>query len=188
MPGDNCAIFGCSTSRRHKSISIFKVPLPNSEVNKKWSSELINIITTKDREVDASLRKRINTCKLFICERHFSPDQIWTYSTRKALKEGALPTLNLPQKIIVSTAIGVAKSRSTSSILKREEFIIFQELSPPSSPSSNVYKIFIDFKQRIMKLVLNDQWHIDVQNMLVILQLLLLSIFYQSMKYLLINI
>ena len=52
MPGENCAIFGCPTSRRHASISIFKVPLPNNEVNKKWGSELINIIT-KDRQVDA---------------------------------------------------------------------------------------------------------------------------------------
>ena len=35
--------------------------------------------------------------KLFICERHFTVDQICVYSSRKSLKEGALPTLNLPR-------------------------------------------------------------------------------------------
>ena len=35
-------------SRRQKGISFFKVPLHNSDFNKKWGSELINIIT-KDR-------------------------------------------------------------------------------------------------------------------------------------------
>ena len=34
--------------------------------------------------------------KLFICEGHFTVDQIYVYSSRKLLKEGALPTLNLP--------------------------------------------------------------------------------------------
>ena len=34
--------------------------------------------------------------KLFICEGHFTVDQIYVYSSRKSLKEGALPTMNLP--------------------------------------------------------------------------------------------
>ena len=87
MPGENCAIFGCPTSRRHTNISIFKVPVPNTEVNKKWGCELINIIT-KDKQVDAQLKnKSIETYKLFYCERHFSPDQIWVHPTRKSQKE-----------------------------------------------------------------------------------------------------
>ena len=72
IPGENCAIFGCSTSRRNKGISIFKVPLPNNEFNKKWNRDLINIIT-KDRQVDEPLKKRIASCNLYICERHFLP-------------------------------------------------------------------------------------------------------------------
>ena len=158
MPGENCAIVGCSTSRRHKEISIFKVPKPNNEANRQWGCELINIIT-KDRQVDAQLKKRIDTFKLYICERHFSPEQIWVYPTRKSLKEGALPHLNLPQK----TARSSSKVRSTSVIQKREEFSLFQELSPPISPST-VYKNFIDFKDRITKLSLDDSWHIDINN------------------------
>ena len=102
MPGGNCAIVGCSTSRRHKGISIFKVPLPNNEFNKKWNRDLINIIT-KDRQVDEPLKKRIASCNLYICERHFSPEQIWKYPSRKVLKVGALPSLNLPEKSIASS-------------------------------------------------------------------------------------
>ena len=102
MPGENCAIVGCSTSRRHKGISIFKVPLPNNELNKKWNRDLINIIT-KDRQLDEPLKKRIAICNLYICERHFSPEQIWKYPSRKVLKDGALPSLNLPEKSIASS-------------------------------------------------------------------------------------
>ena len=100
MPGENCAIVGCSTSRRHKGISIFKVPLPNNEFNKKWNRDLINIIT-KDRQLDEPLKKRIASCNLYICERHFSLKQIWKYASRKVLKDGALPSLNLPEKVLL---------------------------------------------------------------------------------------
>ena len=75
MPGENCALLGCSASRRNKGISLFKVPLPNNEINKKWGAELINVIT-KDREVDAFLKKRIESRKLFICEQLFTEDKI----------------------------------------------------------------------------------------------------------------
>ena len=34
MPGENCAIPGCSISKKDK-ISIFKVSLPNNDVSKK---------------------------------------------------------------------------------------------------------------------------------------------------------
>ena len=94
MPGENCAIPGCSISRKDK-ISIFKVPLPNNDVNKKWSKELIDIIL-KYRQRDESLNKRIQSHKLFICERYFTVDQIYVYSSRKSLKEDTLPILNLP--------------------------------------------------------------------------------------------
>lgn len=166
MPGENCAIFGCSTSRRHKDISIFKVPLPNSDFNKTWGEKLINIIT-KDRVIDKQLRKRIDTFKLYICERHFSPDQFYVYPTRKSLKEGEIPYLNLPKKSFQTVTIS-SESRSTTSIKKkREEFLVFQDLSPPPSPST-IYRSFSDFKQRIVKLSLSKSWHDDVQDTLVI--------------------
>ena len=77
MPGENCAIPGCSISRKDK-ISIFQVSLPNNDVSKKWSKELIDIIL-KYRQRDESLNKRIQSHKLFICERHFTVDQIYVY-------------------------------------------------------------------------------------------------------------
>ena len=77
MPGENYAIPGCSISKKDK-ISIFKVSLPNNDVSKKWSKELIDIIL-KYRQRDESLNKRIQSHKLFICERHFTVDQIYVY-------------------------------------------------------------------------------------------------------------
>ena len=77
MPRENCASPGCSISRKDK-ISIFKVPLLNNDINKKWSKELIGIIL-KYRQRDESLNKRIQSHKLFICERHFTVDQIYVY-------------------------------------------------------------------------------------------------------------
>ena len=124
MPGENCAVYGCSASRKHKGISFFKVPLPNNDFNKKWGDEIINIIT-KDREIDSSLKTRIESRKLFICEQHFSSDQFYEYDTRKSLKEGELPKLNLPTKRIHKATV----SRSTSSIQKHDEFVVMQELS-----------------------------------------------------------
>ena len=55
-------------------MSFFKVRLSNTEFYKKWGNDLIHVIT-KDRVVDASLRERIRTRKLFICEQGFSVDQ-----------------------------------------------------------------------------------------------------------------
>ena len=114
MPGANCSIFGCSTSRSKTGIGIFEVPLRTTDFNKKWRQELIAIIT-KDRVVDASLKHQIETNTLHICERHFREEQLYFYPTRKALKEGVHPTLNLPVKSIASPSV----SRSTVAVEKR---------------------------------------------------------------------
>ena len=77
MPGANCSIFDCSTSRRHKDISIFKLPAPGTDpVKEKWRKQLINVIT-KDCVIGASLQRQISKNTLCICERHFSQDQLW---------------------------------------------------------------------------------------------------------------
>ena len=57
MPGENYAIPGYSVSRKDK-ISIFKVSLPNNDVNKKCCKELIDIIL-KYLQRDESFNKRI---------------------------------------------------------------------------------------------------------------------------------
>ena len=154
MPGKNCAIFGCSTSRRHKGISIFKVPTPFNDTNKKWSDDLIDVIT-RDRLIDNSLKKRINSCNLYTCELHFTEDQFKIYLSRKILKDGALSTLNLPKKSNPSQI-------SLLSITKRKEFLVTLELI--SQTTTSCYKSFDDFTKRILNLSLSDCWKISLDD------------------------
>ena len=39
MPGDNCFMFGCGTSRRTKGVGIWKLPNAKDEDHKKWIME-----------------------------------------------------------------------------------------------------------------------------------------------------
>ena len=73
----NCAIPNCFTSRneKYKGISLFKIPGGKGEYSMKWSKELLNIIT-KYRIIDTKLRKLIESKRLYICERHYLPNQI----------------------------------------------------------------------------------------------------------------
>ena len=75
MPGANCSIFGCGSSRRNKGISIFKIPTRKDKLNEDWRSKLVGQIL-KDREVDDNLRRQIASDTLHICERHFEKECI----------------------------------------------------------------------------------------------------------------
>ena len=125
---------------------------------------MLNVIR-KDRLADDSLKRQIDADRLHICARHFSDYQFYFYATRKSLKEGAIPTLNLPQKAIPSMT---SPPRSTITITKREESNATQVLS--SSPL--FYKDFLQFKQRIVKLQINDTWSINLQDNYAILTFL----------------
>ena len=70
MPGENCAFVGCSSNRRHKEISLFKLPTAKDETTKKWRREMLNVIT-KDRVVDANFKKQIENDHVYVCEKHF---------------------------------------------------------------------------------------------------------------------
>ena len=85
MPGANCSIFGCGMSRKPKyeGIGIFKIP-PSHEKKKtttttknkeSWRKASLHVVT-RDRVVDASSRKQIEEGSVFICERHFTPEDI----------------------------------------------------------------------------------------------------------------
>ena len=78
MPGENCAIVGCSTNRRHKDISLFKLPTakPNDETTMSWRKAMLNVIT-RDRAVDSDFRQQINIDKVYICERYFLPGDLY---------------------------------------------------------------------------------------------------------------
>ena len=75
------------------------LPSGEDEFGTRWRNKLIAIIT-RDRAVDTDLRERINKKKLYICQRHFSSEQIITHESRTSLKPGELSTINLPPKSI----------------------------------------------------------------------------------------
>ena len=118
MPGANCSIFGCSTSRMTKDCSIFKIPAPNNDLT----------VITKDRVKDDSLKRQISAHSLHICEKHFSEDQFYIYPTRKSLKEGAIPSLNLPQNSISFTS-----PHCSAMTIKKFEGSCTKDLSSSSS-------------------------------------------------------
>ena len=161
MPGENCTIPGCSISRKDK-INILKLSLPNNDVNKKWSKELIDTIL-KYRQRDEFLNKCIQFHKLFICERHFTVDQIYVYSSRKSLKGGALLTLDLPRP---SANANATNNRSNRAIEKLEGNPLSQE-QMPQLPPPKAYISFEEFKQRIKNLALNNFLKIALQEDLV---------------------
>ena len=115
MPGANCSVFGCPVSRRYKDVSIFKIPAATNDSKAKWRQELINVVT-RDRVMDESFRKQIASNNIYICEKHFSDDQLWVYGNKKTMKDDAIPTLNLPIKSIVSPPV---PQRSTT-VIKNE--------------------------------------------------------------------
>ena len=77
MPGANCSIKGCSTSRRTKGISIFKIPKVSNVSQEEWRNELVNVLLRRDREIDQDLRREIKEDRLHICERHFNTDGMY---------------------------------------------------------------------------------------------------------------
>ena len=78
MPGENCAIVECSTNRRHKDISLFKLPTakPNDETTMSWSKAMLNVIS-RETVVDSDFGPQINNGKVYVCERHFLPGDLY---------------------------------------------------------------------------------------------------------------
>ena len=76
MPGANCAMFGCSTSRKHKDVSLFQIPRAVDEETKKWRADMLNIIT-RDRVVDEHFKQKIEKNKVWICQKHFTEDDMY---------------------------------------------------------------------------------------------------------------
>ena len=58
MPGDNCAIPGCCTSRATLSVALLGMPKNDDEYNVNWRKNIVNMIT-KIRVVDAGLKRQI---------------------------------------------------------------------------------------------------------------------------------
>jgi hypothetical protein len=83
MPGENCAFYGCPTSRKH-GISLFKIPSGRADESKETSDlknntrqAWLNLIL-RTRESTPELKKSIEANNIHICERHFKPECILT--------------------------------------------------------------------------------------------------------------
>ena len=65
--------------------------------------------------------------KVFICEGHFIVDQIYVNSSRKSLKKGALPILNLPHSSANANATNNRTKRAIIVCKKREVYALLQD-------------------------------------------------------------
>ena len=81
MPGENCAFFGCSTSRKH-GIALFKLPSPRADESTETTrlktnarESWLNLIL-RTRQLTSELKARIEKNNIYVCERHFKPECI----------------------------------------------------------------------------------------------------------------
>lgn len=77
MPGANCSIPGCTVSRteKHKGIGIFKVTTRTDEFYSTWRKNILDVIR-RYRVEDKGFKKQIDSGNVFVCERHFPPEDI----------------------------------------------------------------------------------------------------------------
>ncbi len=68
MPGANCSVFGCGSSRQHVGIGIFLIPSGEDEISKRTREAWLKVIT-KGRVIDTSLQRQINSGSLYVCEK-----------------------------------------------------------------------------------------------------------------------
>ena len=164
MPGANCSIFGCSTSRKTTGISIHRIPTGDDEYSKNWREQLVNIIT-KDRVIDQSLKSQIDRKLLYVCELHFPENCSIRHETKTNLVPKSIPTLNLPVKSFSKDP--TIQKRSITSIEKREAAVVQYGNAKSFLNPSDCYKSFTDFLQRIEKLKLQG-WEIKRINNIII--------------------
>ena len=116
---------------------------------------------THQLTIDDTSNERIDNKNIFICERHYLPNQISKHETRSSVIPGELPTLNLPMKSFQSPP-STPRLSSLNIITKRLSFQ--QDINVPlsSSSSSTVtspsYKSFAEFKERSLALKLPNGW------------------------------
>ena len=77
MPGANCALPQCGTTRREKyeSIGIFQVSKRTSERYVSWKQAVYDAIT-KYREADAAFKEQMENGNVWTCEKHYKPADI----------------------------------------------------------------------------------------------------------------
>ena len=81
MPGANCALYGCSTSRKC-GLSLFKLPCPRvgdgqeTKASKEIARKEWLHVILRTRKMTPELKQRIDENKIFLCERHFKAELI----------------------------------------------------------------------------------------------------------------
>lgn len=75
MPGANCAIPGCTTSRAHSGVAIFRIPVKDDEYHSNWRNNVLAVIK-RVREVDPLFKKQIDNRNVYICEKHYTDDKL----------------------------------------------------------------------------------------------------------------
>ena len=79
MPGENCAFYGCSTSRKHK-LFLFKLPSPREDESEETKTVKTNTrqawlsLILRTRESTPELKKRLEANNIYLCELHFKPE------------------------------------------------------------------------------------------------------------------
>ena len=66
---------GWGTRRKHVGLGIFRIPSSTNELSTRTGEVWLNVIT-KDRVVDKSLRRQIETDELYVCEKRFKTEEI----------------------------------------------------------------------------------------------------------------
>ena len=78
MPGANCSIHSCGTSRKHVRVSIYRISTKDDELSKKTRDAWVRVVC-RDREIDASLRNQISQRTIHIGEKHFETCKFYSY-------------------------------------------------------------------------------------------------------------
>ena len=73
MPGANSVFPQCGVARHHVIAGIFKLPTRKADVV--WKKDIIQIIE-KYRVVDKKLRERLELGNAYVCELHYTKDDI----------------------------------------------------------------------------------------------------------------
>ena len=146
MPGANCSIFGCSTSRKTLGIAIFRVPTGNDEWSTKWRNKIV---------VDKDLKRQIESRTLHTCELHYTEDMIIRNPINTTRVPGAIPSINLPVKSVPPSSVKLAE-RSTVSMAKR-----LVSSTVTNNSHTFCYKSYDEFCKIILPLKLPNGWTIS---------------------------
>ena len=75
MPGNNCAINECGTSRREAGVGIFGLPDESKEHYKEWRQKTLAVIL-KYRENNAEFKELLRKKSVFTCYKHYDESEI----------------------------------------------------------------------------------------------------------------